>query len=284
MKIKNNESLSRYTTFKMGGTAKIMFFPENINDLREIYEKSPSAFDYIIGGGSNIVINDKRDFEAVVCLRNLNSDIEHLGEGQYYVGAGVRLQSLIRTINKDGYGGIEYLFSVPGFVGGATFMNAGRGKTIKKCISDYILRVDGFINGENVTFTKEECDFSYRTSVFQTLKGCVITGVLFEFPAMSQEESSAQIRERIELCKGVQDMSFPNYGSVFCQFDRRIIRFVRRIGLGKKGGCHFSKKTENWMLHEKNGNFKDVVRILKQVEWMHKICGKSCKTEVRIWK
>ncbi|WP_298048348.1 hypothetical protein, partial [uncultured Bacteroides sp.] len=52
------------------------------------------------------------------CLKEFNTFILHESNGLYQVGAGVRLQALIKQINEDGYGGIEYLWSVPGLTGG----------------------------------------------------------------------------------------------------------------------------------------------------------------------
>ena len=65
-------------------------------------------------------------------MNKVNNDIISLGNGKYYIGASVRLQRIINTINKDGYGGIEYLMSVPAMLGGAIYMNAGQGSDKKK--------------------------------------------------------------------------------------------------------------------------------------------------------
>ena len=118
MILKENVSLAKYTTFQMGGIAKKMYFPENIEELVKLTTENKKILHFIIGGGSNLLINDKKTFDEVLCLRNFNQTIEHLQGGKYYIGASVRLQKAIRTINEDGYGGIEYLFSVPGLTGG----------------------------------------------------------------------------------------------------------------------------------------------------------------------
>ena len=116
MKIDNNADLKKLTTFKMGGTVSKLYTPETEDELINlIQDKHPQ---YFIGGGSNIIINT-RVFDSVVNLREFSSTIEDKGNGTYIVGASVRLQKLIKTINADGYGGIEYLYSVPGLVGGA---------------------------------------------------------------------------------------------------------------------------------------------------------------------
>ena len=51
----------------------------------------------------------------------------------------------------------------------------------------------------------------------------------------------------------------------------------------KKKGVHFSKKTKNWLLNS-GGDFKTAVMLIGKVEKMHRLVGKKCKAEVRIWK
>ena len=283
MILKENELLSKYTTFKMGGIAQRMYFPESVEELQTVVMENNNIINYIIGGGSNLLINDERVFSEVLCLRNFNLKFDNLQNGKYYIGASVRLQKVIKTVNEDGYGGIEYLYSVPGLIGGAVYMNAGRGKKYNNYISDYIQSVDLLIDGKVRTIPKKDCGFGYRTSVFQSRVGCVILGALFEFPFMSKTETTIKVQERIDLCKRVQDMSGPNFGTVFCESNKYIMTVVRKIHLGYKNGCTFSSKTKNWMIKGTNGTFEQAVTLLNTVKRWHKFFGLRCRAEVRLW-
>lgn len=283
MDIKENESLEKYTTFRMGGTAKKMYFPETVEELQTVLSQHDRIGRYIIGGGSNLLINDEVEFSNVLCMLNFQTKIKEMGEGTYYVGAGVRLQALIRKINEDGYGGIEYLYSVPGLIGGAVFMNAGRGRKYNCNISDYIEQVDYMMDGQLCSAKREECDFSYRHSKFQDMQYPVIVGVLFRFDKMEREESERRRKERIDLCKANQDMSAPNFGTVFCMSNGKVMNLVRQWRLGKKSGIHFSGKTSNWLLKGPEGNYRQAKALLKRVARMHKLVGKKCVAEVRMW-
>ena len=283
MLIKENEPLAMYTTFKMGGNVKKMYFPESVSELQSLITEKPDLTKYIIGGGSNLLINDCKEFGEVLCVRNFNNDIKHIKDGKYYIGASVRLQKAIKTINNEGYGGIEYLFSVPGLIGGAIYMNAGRGKKHKQCISDYIISVDVLIDGILNTVPREEGTFSYRNSSFQTMKNCIIIGALFEFPSMSKSECDNRIKERLDLCKEKQDMSAPNFGTVFCESNKYIISLVKLLHIGKRNGCHFSDKTKNWMLHGPQGSFKEAISLLENIKKVHRLLGQKCRAEVRVW-
>ena len=279
MKCLVNEDLSKYTTVRIGGTAKKMFVPENEDELLKVIEEENPK--YFIGGGSNLLI-DEDSFDTVVNLRNFNTQITELGDGLFSVGASVRLQKLITTINEKGFGGIEYLFSVPGLVGGAVVMNAGRGKKANKCISDYIVNVRVLENGKILELKKEECDFSYRNSRFKN-GNAIVLSVLFKFPSCGKDEAEKLRKERIEHCKKVQDNSAPNFGSVFSSSSMTIMKLVKKIGI-RSGGCRFSGKTVNWILNTDNGTYADASKCIRKVQRLHRLCGKKCKLEVILWE
>lgn len=284
MIIQENESLEKYTTFRMGGTARQMYFPESTEELQRLVKEQPNLLNHIISGGSNLLINDEKEFDKVLCLRSFNTAFEDRGEGVFYIGASIRLQAAIRSVNEAGYGGIEYLFSVPGLIGGAVYMNAGRGKKHNMCISDYILQVEVLTEeGKIIKMKKEDCDFKYRSSIFHNRRKDIILGVEFQFPPVAKEEAERRIQERIDLCKQHQDNSAPNYGTVFCQSNRQIMALMKLMGKCSKKGCTYSGKTTNWMLNRKGGTFAQAVALLKRVEKLHALFGKKCRREVIVW-
>lgn len=281
MKELENISLETYTTIKVGGVAKKLYVPETNDELIElIRNKKPK---YYIGGGSNLLIANI-EFDTVVDLKEFNNIIDVKADGVFIVGASVRLQRVINEINKHGFGGIEYLFSVPGTVGGAVVMNAGRGKQYNKSISDYIdsvtaIKID---SGEIVTIVQSDCGFSYRNSIFKKNE-YVIISVKFHFEKMDIQKSSELKRERLELCKKLQDTSKPNFGSVFMKYDYRIISLAMRLRFGNKK-AHFSSLTPNWIINESKADYKSVRRAIRIVELLHKLTFKKCEKEVIIWE
>lgn len=278
MEIKTNEDLSRYTTIRIGGKAERMYIPSSEEELLKALSEEPDAL--ILGGGSNLLISDEKTFPAVINMREFNKSITPLGGGRYLAGCSLRLQELIRTINRDGYGGIEYLYSVPGLVGGAVLMNAGRGRQYGQAISDHLVRVKVLRKGKVQWVSREEAGFSYRNSVFKG-SGDILLEAEFEFPAQSPEESYRRRKERMELVKRVQDTSAPNFGTVFMEADPRIMKVVRLSGL-HKGKAGFSRKTGNWILN-RGGSYKDVRFLLSAVIRMHKALGRKCQPEIMIW-
>lgn len=173
-------------------------------------------------------------------MRHFNEDIEEFENGIFRIGASVRLQKLINTINEAGYGGLEYLYSVPGLVGGAVVMNAGRGKKFNQSICDYILYVEVIRNEKRMRLEKKDCQFTYRNSIFKNSND-IITIAVFQLQKANSEVSKQLKQERIELCKEIQDASKPNFGTVFMVCDAKIMNFAKKYAIGK-GNVHFSKK------------------------------------------
>lgn len=279
MKTLSDVDLSKLTTIKIGGIARTMKIPESTEELIDLIQKDKP--EYYIGGGSNLLINE-RVFDLVVDLRSFAPDIISLGAGKFRVGASVRLQKLINSINEHNYGGIEFLYSVPGLVGGAVVMNAGRGEKEHKTISDYIISVDAIRDGKLISLNRDECGFAHRTSVFKNTT-TIVTSVLFSFPEKSMEVSQKEKKARIEYCKLKQDNASPNFGSVFMTFNPFIMELSKRLRIGGKK-AHFSGKTRNWILNSHNARFTDVINAIHKAEKLHKITGKKCRREVIVWE
>lgn len=279
MKIEQNEILSKYTTFKMGGLCQNLYIPESVEELTELLNKIPEPY-YLISGGSNLLINDNRSFENVILLRDFDDRVEECGDGIFYAGASTRIQKLIRFANEKGYGGVEYLYSLPALVGGIVVMNAGRGNK-KDSISNFVLRVKVWSDGKIIELPAEECMFGHRSSIFKN-SSMVVLGAYFKFTPGNCKEFSDLCKERVEYSKEKQDGARPNFGSVFCCCNSRIMKAVRILS-GKKTGAHFSSKTNNWMLNEE-GSFEQAMKAIDRVKRIHRLFGQKCETEVIIWK
>lgn len=294
MKVLNNEPLSGYTTFALGGNCKNMYFPQSREELIDLVSSKPDC--RFIGGGSNLLINDSHEFDNVICLREFSDELYVDDEGIVVVSAAVRLQKLINFINDNGMGGIEYLFSVPGLVGGAVYMNAGRGKAYNCTIADHIVSVEAMClkdndfgsRGDIIQMSKEDCKFSYRSSIFHSNEFLILSARL-KFPEMTKEESSKRKQERLDLCKQKQDNSGANFGSVFCEANPKLMKVIKKLQLGDKNGIHFSGKATNWLLNSqgknaKPGSFDKTISLIEKVKKVHKLFRKPCKSEVIIWK
>ncbi len=281
MIIKKNEPLAKYTTIKIGGIAKNFFIPEDETELIELVRNIDGY--RILGGGSNLLINDKSEYDNVIYMKSFNEVLEMDSNKLVRVGSSVSLQKLINFINENEVGGIEYLYSVPGLVGGAIYMNAGRGRSYNKSISDYVFRVKVFHNNEVKWLSKQECNFSYRKSVFQSDE-YIILEIEFKFEKKDKELSKEERLGRLEFSKKVQDSAYPNFGTVFCNCNTKLLKLVRLSFAFSKDGLQFSKKLPNWFINKKNGTFDEAYRRINRVRKVHKFFNKPLEVEVKIWQ
>lgn len=81
----------------------------------------------MLSAGSNIVFGARIE-RPIVYLMSFNTNMSFGEDGTLECGASVRIQSLLEKMKEFSLGGIEYLASVPSSVGGAVYMNAGRGR------------------------------------------------------------------------------------------------------------------------------------------------------------
>lgn len=283
MKVLYNESLAKYTTMKIGGVAGNFYVPENSEELKEVIRKNKNNY-YILSAGSNLLINDKKTFENVIFMRDVDGSIINYGEGRFYCGASVRIQKLIKSINEAGYGGIEYLNSIPAFIGGMIYMNAGIGNN-SDCISTYLEKVYAVdVEGNKVIFEKEDCMFSHRKSIFQK-SNYIILGADFKFPKQDYETSKKRIDERKKRSSQVLDTSGGNFGSVFLECDVRIMKLIRMLKIGyKKNGVVYSSKCLNYLINRGEGTYEQAFKLINMCIKIHKLLNKNIQVEVTIWE
>ncbi|MCL4144792.1 UNVERIFIED_CONTAM: hypothetical protein GTU68_043525 [Idotea baltica] len=179
MTIANNVSLKSFNTFGIDAKAKSFCNITSVKILCEVLKEQQSNPLFILGGGSNMLLT--KDIDALVLHINLKG-IEVISETENTVTvkamAGENWHEFVIWCLKHNYGGVENLSLIPGNIGTAPIQNIGAyGVELK----DVFLSCEAInINEQSLrTFTKTDCNFGYRESVFkQELKGdYIITSV-----------------------------------------------------------------------------------------------------------
>jgi len=204
MIIKNNITLKSFNTFGIDVNASEFASINSIQDLKDVLNTSPSDL-LILGGGSNLLLT--KDIDALVLQINLKgiSVISSTKNSvQIEVAAGENWHELVCWCLEENFGGLENLSLIPGNVGTAPIQNIGAyGVELKDSfVSCKALDIQ---TKELRIFTKEECNFGYRNSVFkEELKGqYIITSVVFE---LSRQE------HRLKTNYGAIESELQNYG------------------------------------------------------------------------
>ena len=180
--IKENISLAPFTTFRAGGAARYFVEVTDVEEILPIFHfiKKHKLPVFVLGGGSNILVDD-RGYAGLVLKMNMLG-IEFHNEGEYCfvtTGAGVAWDKLVECAVSAECFGIENLSLIPGTVGGAIVQNIGAYGCEVEEVVEWVEVYDA-MQERLRRLTKAECKFAYRESVFKHEgKGLVVTRVQF---------------------------------------------------------------------------------------------------------
>lgn len=182
MEILTNFSLKNYNTFGIEAKAKQFVSVHSVEELKTVLKENPAQQKFILGGGSNMLLT--QDIDALTIHVDIKGKrIIEQTEDHVWVEAKAGEnwhEFVLWTIGQD-FGGLENMSLIPGNVGTTPIQNIGAyGTEIK----------DTFVLCEAVNmktlelkkFTKEECKFGYRESIFKNeVKGqYIIVSVVFK--------------------------------------------------------------------------------------------------------
>ena len=208
------EPMSAHTSFRIGGPAQVMAFPKTDGELRRILQvsKKLDCKSAILGAGTNILAPDEGVEGIVICLKDALDGIELLEGNRIAVAAGVTMSRAAVFAASHSLGGMEFAHGIPGTVGGGVYMNAGAygGEISMICQSVDVMKPDGNL----VTYSCDEMDFSYRHSRLEEEGGIVLKAV-FALTPRPEEEIRGQMRELMQKRSASQPLELPSAGSAF---------------------------------------------------------------------
>jgi UDP-N-acetylmuramate dehydrogenase len=182
MEILNHFSLKNYNTFGIEANAKQFVGVHSVADLKTVLIENKAKKKFILGGGSNMLLT--KDIDALVIHIDLKGK-KIVEENEDFVWvesqAGENWHEFVLwTINQD-FGGLENMSLIPGNVGTTPVQNIGAyGTEIKDTfVSCSAIKIDTL---EKKNFSKENCHFGYRESVFknEVKDQYIITSVVFK--------------------------------------------------------------------------------------------------------
>lgn len=203
MNIVQHQSLKKHNSFGIEATAKEFVTIQNEVDLTTILKENHQKKIFILAGGSNMLLT--KNIDALVLHIN-NKGIEVIDENDDFVWvkgqAGEVWHEFVVWCIEHNFGGIENLSLIPGNVGATPVQNIGAyGVEIK----------DTFVSCEAmeiatqkiVTFTKEDCNFGYRESIFKgSLKNkYIILSVIFKLTKKNHKLNTSYGAIDLELEK-----------------------------------------------------------------------------------
>lgn len=262
-----DEPMSKHTSFHIGGKADLMLTPQNESTLSSIISacKKWDIPYYIFGNGSNILVSDN-GIRGAVILTTAFSQIELVDSYTIKCGAGVKNSQLCSFALEHGLSGFEFLWGIPGTVGGAAYMNAGAyGGEFKDVYlsSDYVDE-----SGEIGTISKDDIDYSYRHSAYCD-RNCVITSITVSGTPSDMHEIRVKMDDLMNRRKTKQPLEYPSAGSVFKRPEGYFAAaLIEECGLkGKRvGGAMVSEKHSGFIVNVDNATASDVKILIEQIK------------------
>lgn len=284
-RVLTNEPLANHTTMKIGGPADLFIEPSSIENLEKVMKviQEHQLPWTIIGRGSNLLVSDKGIEGAVIKLGKGLDQLE-IHDTEVKVGAGFSLVTLAVQISKKGLAGLEFASGIPGSVGGAVYMNAGaHGSDMSEVLEKvHVLFEDGTL----AWLTKEEMEFSYRTSLLQKKRPGIVLEAIFQLKEGNRDEIVAKMQANKNYRKDTQPYNLPCAGSIFRNpLPHYAGQLVQEAGLKgySIGGAQISPMHGNFIVNTGDGKAEDVLALIQHVKGtIYQQFGIKIETEVEI--
>lgn len=275
-----NESLSRHTSWKVGGPADIYFTPNDRNELSHFLKLNDGSITWL-GNGTNILVRDGGVKGVVISTRKSFNKIELMDKSSCKVEAGISCFELAMYATKNNLGPAAFFSGIPGSIGGALTMNAG-------CFGsetwEFVKSVEVIDrNGEIYHLDPKEFSISYRSVSFPFPLWFLSCDMVFPDRGVTTVEELKILRDsRLER----QPLTENTCGSVFKNPDgNHAGDLIERSGLKgfRVGGCAVSEKHANFIVNDKEATARDIETLIKHIQNTVKDCfGIDLDTEVRI--
>ncbi len=282
--------LADLSTYKIGGPAEYFIEAKSKDELCEAVEwaKANNHSITVLGGGSNILVNDAGVKGLVLRIGNERLDVDGT---TITVGAGRTVRETAETALAKGLTGIEWSIGIPGDIGGAIRGNAGaHGGSFDQAVTTVVM-----FNTETLEFSlfsKEDCKFQYRHSIVKDDPRWIVWEVALQLGVGDPEKMSADIAE-YKNYRVTSQPKEPSAGCVFKNFFAADIEqanpelaalatsegkvrggkigagyLVQKLGMMgySVGGAQISDKHANFVLNMHQAKAADVVAIIHEVK------------------
>ena len=256
--------LAGLTWMRVGGPADWLFSPVDSRDLQTFLKQCPADVPLTsLGAGSNSLIRDGGIAGVVIHLSAHMTRIEH-DDMIIRAEAGSADSEVARYAAKVGIGGLEFLVSIPGTIGGGIIMNAGCYGTEFK---DVLLDAEGFTrSGEPILLTLEDLHLSYRRS--QVPDDVIITAARLQGQPADQIEIRASMKQMLSNRAASQPVGVRTGGSTFANPDgSKAWQQIEAAGCRgmQRGGASVSEKHCNFLINQGSATATDIEQLGEDV-------------------
>ena len=264
--VRNEEPMTRHTTFRIGGPAALMALPRTAGEAKAAVRaaRELDIRPFFLGNGSNLLVPDEgyRGFVVKLCGLDQTREVNR----RLWAESGISLARLANAALGRGLAGLEFAHGIPGTLGGGVMMNAGAyGGELSQTVTavTYLDR-----EGEEHTIPAAGCEFGYRSSIFARHPDWLILKAEFSLPQGDPEEIREKIQELARRRGEKQPLEYPSAGSMFKRpeghFAAALIDQCGLKGL-TVGGAQVSEKHAGVVINRGGPTCADVRSLVEQV-------------------
>ena len=268
-------SLGSKSWFRCGGTADVLFKPEDAEDLAYFLKNCPADVPvHVFGVLSNTIIRDGGLRGVVIRFGREFADIKADGN-KINVGALALDAQVAQVAAENGIAGLEFFSGIPGSIGGALRMNAGCYGTETK---DVLLECQALDRQGNLHVLKpEDMGMTYRH--VEVPEDYIFISAIFQGKQGKPEEVKAHIAEIKDKREGSQPIREKTGGSTFANpsateltkaglpEDTKVWQLIDQVG-GRGlqiGGAQMSEKHCNFMINTGNATAQDLEELGEEI-------------------
>ncbi len=282
-KLERDVSLARYTSWKVGGAAEMLYQPEDLVDLQNFIKTLDATVPVTwLGRGTNVLVRDGGVRGVVIIMQGCINKLEKIESNLLRAELGVSCVKLARYGAENDLIGAEFLAGIPGTVGGALAMNSG---AYGSETWSYVLEVETIDrNGELHVRSPSEFEIGYRSVKGRNDEWFI--AATFKFSAGDGQQAKQKIRELLGQRNISQPVGNKSCGSVFRNPENDFAaRLIESCDLKGKtiGGAQISMKHANFILNTGDATAADIEALIANVRsTIESECGVLLIPEVRI--
>ena len=265
-KILFDENLSKYSWFNLGGPAKIVFKPKNLNELSSFLKKTNgSAKIKVLGAGSNILVRDGGFNGIIIKLDKTFSHVSLFDKKTIIAGSSTLDKNLSIFALENSLSGFEFLSCIPGTIGGGIRMNSGcYGEDISKILlSVQVMDLEGkvkVIYSPNINFSYRGCNLD---------EDLIFISATFQGKIDKKKNIQKKINNLVERKKKDQPSKIKTCGSTFKNHDNlKAWKLIKDSGCAgmQIGDAYISEKHCNFFVNKGHAKSSDLEKLIENVK------------------